>query len=148
MVDSRSLSPWKKAAGLLLAAGFVIFFARRGLNYAAGLRGQGYASESWRSSRLVKQVSQLDTRIPIFTNGFDVIYFYTHRLSRSLPERPAVDPEVVIHKFAELAVRRKAAVVLFNNISRTYLVSEEELLRTNRFELLHSFADGKIYRAW
>ena len=140
-----------KTASLMLLIGYLAFFARRGIIYSSLRPAQGYASTAWRNSPVLLAVRQINPQVPIFTNGFDVIYFYTGRLSKSLPARPApANPaqwEQEIHHFVSLASKKGAIVIFFDNIPRDFLLSEKELIRTSGFELVRSFPDGKMYQA-
>jgi hypothetical protein len=104
-------------------------------SWAASNRGQGYTSTPWLHSDALKTVAAAPADLPIYTNGYDVIYLRTGRLVQQLPKarirsKKTMNPDLD----AEMAAMTKKLretdgwIVLLDRIDRDdYLISEEEL---------------------
>lgn len=96
--------------------------------------GSGYSSPTWRNSRLVAYVQDLDSSVPIFTNGPDALAALTGQTGHGIPGK--VDPMTgkpvprFDRKIEGLSRRLAAAggvLVYFRNLGRAQTTSEEEL---------------------
>lgn len=142
---------------LLLGMAFVLFAASQLTQSASWLgqsyeHGVGYASRRWNQSELMKYVKALDPKVPIFTNGPDIIYLLAGRPAHMFPVRIDPDTGLPNNNYAyELATMRKVlqeergVVVYFRRVTwRWYLPAESE---TNEgLSLLAKTEDGAVYR--
>jgi 4-amino-4-deoxy-L-arabinose transferase-like glycosyltransferase len=125
-------------------------------SWAMSNRGQGYASTPWVHSDTLKAVAAAPVDLPIYTDGYDVIYLRTGRLVHQLPKarfrslrmtNPSLDAEVDAMK-KELR-DGGGWIVLFDRIDRDdYLMSEEELRARLQLKPARKKQpdDGKILR--
>jgi hypothetical protein len=115
--------------------------------------GQGYASRAWKESETVAYVKNLPLGTPIYSNGYDAIYYLT--------KRPAIYvPEKVIHgsgrenqKYAaevesmqKAMIERGGLLVYFNTLQeRWFLPSESDLRSQLHLTEMLTASDGSIY---
>lgn len=114
--------------------------------------GLGFTSRFWRDSATITAVSQLDPDILIYSNGPDVLRFWTGKDARLLPYRlfPTTlqlneDYEAQFKATCSGFYDDKLIVVYFDTIERGYLLTEDELASACNGIVGHKFADGTIY---
>lgn len=116
---------------------------------------QGYASRSWRQTEIVGRLRSLPLDAPVYTNGFDAVYFLTGRAALMIPSKVERGTgRENANYLAELALmreqleRRGGVVVYFENLGeRFYLPTEDELrTRLSLRETLRA-SGGAIYEA-
>jgi hypothetical protein len=128
---------------LIFVIMFAFFFARRGISHAVDIRGgQGYVSESWQNSPTIRRLRQIDPQIPIYSNGYDVIYLYTRKPTKWLPEPSENDSE--LHRL-ENAVRGGSSLFVFlDQLDRPSLL-ENQIVRRIPMRQIADLPDGRIY---
>lgn len=152
-----------KAGHLLQLAAIVLGFAFAGSYLARGVSwtrqksadGQGYASRAWQESATIARVKSLAAETPIFTNGYDAVYFLTGRPAFYLPEKiihgtgqaNALYSTELAH-IREQMVERDGVLVYFAGFpERVYLPTESELKEQLHLRLVSRETDGAVYRA-
>ena len=115
--------------------------------------GQGYASRAWKQSETIAQVRMLPYGTPVYSNGFDAIYYLTGRPCIYLPEkvihgtgRPNQNYEAELGKMQTDLKDHHGVLVYFNRLPERWFLPSESELRTRL--LLHEtarFRDGAIY---
>lgn len=120
-------------------------------NYVSGF---GYASVTWKESKVMKHLISLDGGVPIFTNGPDAVYILAGRPAFMIPSK--VDPHSraantayadQLGKMAAELKAKKGVLVYFDSISwRWYLPSETELTETLDLRAVARQRDGSIYQ--
>jgi hypothetical protein len=151
---TRHLSAVRYAFGLL-ALLFVCSHGVRGFHWltAAQADGPGYASRAWKNSASIAFVRDAPADVPIYSNGYDAIYYLTGRRTFYLPEkiihgtgRPNPYYEEELKKMASDLQEHDGDIVYFNTLSErsSFLPSESEL--KSRLPLIsRKTADGTIY---
>lgn len=112
--------------------------------------GAGYSSRSWRGSKLIARVHDLDPRVPVFTNAPDAIYLLTGRPASMLPRKVDTatgklngDYPTQLVAIRDQLGKRDGILVYFKTITwRWYLPREEEL----GLSVLVREEDGSIYQ--
>lgn len=117
---------------LLLMAGHLVRTALWAGSVAR--EGQGFNTESWRSSLVWRELGRLDEDSVICSNAPDAVYFWVARPARMLPIR--VDPvsllpndrfEMEIEDLIASVERKRTVVVLFDDVGwRWYLPEGDE----------------------
>ncbi len=148
-------------AGLILTAlFFVTSYSFRAFHEISDIysQGRGFSGKAWRNSEIIGKIKSLPEEIKIYSNGSDIIYFLTGKLTRSFPAkgsgsllhlsdepaRSTYDPEMGALK-NKLKIEG-GILVYFNRVSRTYLAAEEDLKKYLSLQLLEKFSDGAIYQ--
>ena len=121
----------------------------------AYVEGLGFASLSWSTSPIIQAISKLPTDASIFSNATDAIAYVLKRKSHYVPQRfdfhtGLEDPANPFEKQVEDLRRQLASgntyVVFLDRVDwRFYLVSEEDLQKLLKLELVDKQADGRIY---
>jgi hypothetical protein len=96
---------------------------------------QGYAGRSWRQAEIVGRLRELPVDAPIYTNGFDAVYFLTGRAALMIPSKVDRGTGRENANYAsELAAMREqletrgGVLVYFENLGeRFYLPTADEL---------------------
>ncbi len=150
----RAGRPGVRYAIMILTLLLVCSYAFRGVNWLRHVQAdaQGYASRAWKNSGIIEEIKgkQFDER-PIYSNGFEGIYYLTGRRALSLPEkvihgtgRPNLRYEEELDKIAHDLSERSAVIVYFNTLpERSFFPLESEL--SHRLRLVNrSWPDGSI----
>ena len=144
---------------MLLAMLGVIFFLSQLPRTATWLKlsydvGLGYARLDWKGSRLIQWVNHMDARIPVFTNGPDVLYLLTGRPAYMVPGKVRPGTELSNeHYWSEIEDMKrrikeeKGVLVYLKKITwRRYLPTEEELQERLPLRLILRDEEGSVYR--
>ncbi|MBP7043414.1 MAG: glycosyltransferase family 39 protein [Chloroflexi bacterium] len=114
--------------------------------------GLGFTSQLWRNSETITAVSALASDTLIFSNGPDVLRFWTGKDARLLPYRlfPTTlqlneDYETQLKATCSGFSDGKLIVVYFDTIIRGYLLTKDEFTSTCNGIVGHRFADGSVY---
>jgi hypothetical protein len=116
--------------------------------------GQGYASRAWRESKTIEQVKTLPAGAPIFSNGYEAIYYLTHRPAMYLPEkvkhgtgRVNVNFAAEVESMGKALKDRRGVLVYFNTFpERWFLPSEIDLRKQLPLSPITTLNDGSIYK--
>lgn len=127
---------WLKAAVLLAAAGFALFYAARAVDLAPRLHnvGLGLARKGWHSSETLEAVRALPA-VPLYSNSPAAIYLWTGRSAYPIDDAAQMRQRMA----AEGAV-----LVFFNSISLDLFDTSLEAL-TAGLTQVESFQDGALY---
>ncbi len=154
----RSLpSLTRSIAFVLVPLLFVGAYGIRGIDWLRSARadGQGYTSRAWKESPAIARLTNLPAGTPIYSNGYDAIYWLTGR-------RALVIPETIVHgtgqpnqKYEEEFTTMEqnlrehdAIVVYFTTLSERWtMVSEAELKQRLNTLRAETVSDGSIYFA-
>lgn len=116
--------------------------------------GLGYSGQIWASSALIDAIGSYSPSVPVYSNGSDVIYFYTGRVVQRIPAKynsnttqknERYNKEMV--EMNDVLRRNGGILVYFNRIQRKYLPSENELKEALRLDEIYRTEDGVIYRS-
>lgn len=148
--------------GVVIAAwALVLSQVAGGLVWAAeGLTDEsiprrGYTARAWRDSALVSLVATADPALPVYTNGFDVLFLLTGRAGRPIPAAKDYLTDRTNTRFPfELAAmgadleRTGGLLVYFDALTarRSFLPSRQELERALPLDVVATDAVGRIYR--
>jgi hypothetical protein len=118
--------------------------------------GQGYATKHWKSSPTIKAISQAPPDLPMYTEGYDVVYLLTGRVINQLPKMPpeaiATTNPVIENEIQQMIERLRATggwIVYFDRIDRTeYLLNQTELRKRAKVIQVKKVqvTDGRIFR--
>jgi len=115
--------------------------------------GLGYTAQSWSSSELIDAIDNYSSEIPIYSNGDDVIYFYTGRIVQRIPAKYNAGSMQVNEQYgeemaemSEFLERDGGILIYFSGIRRQYLPSQDELEETLVLEEVCRTEEGAIYR--
>jgi hypothetical protein len=138
-----------------LAVIFAVAYSVRGAKWLLPARrdGQGYASRTWRESATIAQVRSLPAGVPIYSNGYDAIYYLTNRRAILIPERTIhgtghanVNYDLEIEKMRDDLREHNGFLVYFDTLpERRSLPSEGELKERLSLRLAAAESDGSIY---
>jgi 4-amino-4-deoxy-L-arabinose transferase-like glycosyltransferase len=142
---------------VFLCIAFAGSYVVRGAGWVRQKRGdgQGYASRAWKESATIERIKELPPETPIYTNGYDAVYFLTGRRAMFLPEKIVHGTGRANALYAsELAQVREqllngnGVLVYFDGFpERTYLPTEDELREQLHLRQVKREADGAIYQA-
>ena len=119
--------------------------------------GIGYASPEWKNSQLIQKIKKLPERVPLYTNGMDIVYWMTKRPVRPIPDKigwhnqpdsapVGLNPEI-LKQMTEDIKDKQAVLAYFTTIYwRSYYPSAKELQSQIPLERFESAADGDLYR--
>jgi len=115
--------------------------------------GIGYISSRWRNSDILRYLSDISEGIKIYSNGPDIIYFWTEKKAVLLPVKinPATlreNPEYYdrIARLVQECIKGNAIVVYFYLVNwRWYLPDKEEIDSLSKVTYALRFEDGVIY---
>lgn len=114
--------------------------------------GLGYTGQNWASSELIGAVNGYSHDIPVYTNGNDVIYFYTGRVIQRIPAKynPTSMQENMQYleemtEMSHVLGRGGGILIYFSGIRRQYLPSENELKEVLSLEEIYRTEEGAIY---
>ncbi len=128
---------WIKAAALLAAAAFLLFYTARAADLAPRLHavGLGLARKGWHSSETLQAVRALPL-VPLYSNSPAAVYLWTGRSAYPIDDAVGMRQRMA----AEGAV-----LALFNSISLDLFDTSLEAL-TSGLTQVGSFQDGALYR--
>ena len=115
--------------------------------------GQGYASRSWIYSETIAAVKSTAPGVPIYSNGYDAIYYLTGRRAILIPEkivhgtgRPNPNYEKEVETMVDDIMDHDGVLVYFHKLpERSYLPSEEELRERVHLQVF-ALNDGSILK--
>lgn len=113
--------------------------------------GIGYSSKSWRNSETIHYLKFVSLNDSTFTNGVDVLRFWTGMETMVLPNKVHPTTLVPNHDYKEQlqylcddVKRGNANIIFFKNINRSYLPKFSELTKCD-LPLLMESNDGVIF---
>ena len=117
--------------------------------------GQGYASRQWQESETIARVRLLPSGAPIYSNGYDAIYYLTGQPALYLPEKVIHGTGQANQNYRSELDRmqrdlreHQGVVVYFNTLpERWFLPSESELKMQVQLIATDTAKDGSIYEA-
>ena len=141
--------PVARAVVLVL---FLAWFAYPGLDRVIHVDdGQGFAAQMWQNSSVISAVQNYE--VPIYSNGYDVIYILTGKPTkipplRFIPQTDRPNPHFYLELQAfEAELRKTGGVLVFvDHLDRDYLPSEQEF-QSLSLQLVQDLPDGRIYQA-
>ena len=114
--------------------------------------GKGFTSTGWQASQLIEQIEGLQSTATIYSNGPDVIYLLTGRLTNRIPNHTFPTTQLKNEDFAHERTKMVATLqeekgyyVNFNAINRTHLSTSEAILSQTPYELIFKSPEGEIY---
>lgn len=138
-----------------IAIVFLLSYSIRGGMWLIHTRrdGQGYASRTWRESKTIAQIKTLPAGVPIYSNGYDAIYYLTHRPAIYIPEkikhgtgRENENYDTEVESMGKALKENSGRLVYFNTLTeRWFLPSETELKQRLELRIVESNADGSVY---
>ncbi len=116
--------------------------------------GQGYASRAWKESRTIASVRNLPAGVPIYSNGYEAIYYLTQRPAIYLPEkvihgtgRENQNYAAEVERMGTALKERDGRLIYFNTFSeRWFLPSESDLKGQLPLTETATATDGSIYK--
>jgi hypothetical protein len=103
----------------------------------------GYTEDIWKQSPIIlyikKDTALFNPHNLIYSNTNHVIYFYTNKITESLPER------VHYQEVNEFYKENNYYLIWFDTDINPDLLDLKEIDRRKKMTLLHSFSDGAIY---
>ncbi len=151
----KSKSPVVRIALVVVALAFVTSYVIRGAKWflAVSNDGQGYSSKAWRDSATISRIRTLSSDAPIYSNGYDAIYYLGRRPAMYLPQKINHNTaeanaiyELEIENMAKDLKQRGGVLVYFKTFpERSFLPSESELKERLSLRLLANEPDGSIY---
>lgn len=144
------------AAGALVVAQVVagVAWAAGGLT-DDGTRRRGYTARAWRESSIVDRVRSVEPAAPVYSNGFDAIFFLTGRVVHPIPaekdyltNRPNPGFIQELNALRADLERTGGLLVYFDAVAarRSFLPSRVELERALPLEVVATDAVGTVYR--
>lgn len=117
--------------------------------------GDGYTSREWRVSRTLAFVRSLPGGVKVYSNGRDVVSFWTDRQTDSVPARTSSstrqenpDFDRQMGTMCSDVKHGRALLVYFNAITwRWYLPTEDEVESRCKLPVFERFVDGTVYGA-
>lgn len=154
----RSLpSASRKIIFILVPVLLLVSYTIRGVHWFRSTRaeGQGYTSRAWKESPAIARLTNLPVSTPIYSNGYDAIYWLTGRRALLIPEKIIHGTGQPNQHYDEEVLRMKqdlheheGVVVYFNTFSERWtLISETELRQRLNIERAETVPDGTIYFA-
>jgi hypothetical protein len=144
-----------RIALVILAMIFTASYSLRGGRWFLQVRqdGQVYASRAWKESETIARVKNLPSGVPIYSNGYDAIYYLSGRPAIYVPEktnhntgRPNENYEKEVAKMRRDLEQGNAVLVYFKTLpERWFLPSEAELVQRLRPRSVKPTVDGSIF---
>jgi hypothetical protein len=154
---SSTLTRNMRFAFVMLALAFAGSYGLRAVKWFERTRrdGQGYASRQWKESEIIARVRLVPSGAPIYSNGYDAIYYLTGQPALYLPEKVIHGTGRANQNYqSELDIMRRdlkehqGVVVYFNTLpERWFLPSESELKMQVQLIATDMAKDGSIYEA-
>jgi 4-amino-4-deoxy-L-arabinose transferase-like glycosyltransferase len=115
--------------------------------------GMGYTSTQWRNSDTIAYIKTLSNDVKIYSNGSDVLGFYTENQSLTVPKKTIPTTLVANPTFSEEIgamckdiLLNRGLLVYFDTIKgRWYLPTQKQVISVCKLSVLHRFADGIVY---
>jgi hypothetical protein len=115
--------------------------------------GQGYASRAWKESKTIAGVRNLPAGVPIYSNGYDAIYYLTRRPAIYLPERVIhgtgranENYTTGVERMGKALKERDGRLIFFHTLpERWFLPSEDELKQQLKLRSVEMNSDGSVY---
>lgn len=116
--------------------------------------GQGYASRAWRESKTIAHIRKLPAGVPIYSNGYDAIYYLIRRPAIYIPEevkhgtgRANENYAAEVEGMGKALTEQGGRLVYFNTLTeRWFLPSESELRSRLPLTEMITAPDGSIYK--
>lgn len=116
--------------------------------------GQGYASRAWKESETIAHIKNLPAGVPIYSNGYDAIYYLTQRPAIYLPEkvkhstgRENENYDAEVESMGKALQERSGLLVYFNTFpERWFLPLESELRSQLPLTEMVAAPDGSLYK--
>ena len=144
---------------LIFVVALVGAYLYSGIGMARSLNAgeqKGYSSGFWATSKLLRQVRDLPSSIPIYSNGHDVIYLLTGKPAISIPKEISPNSRRVNSRFEDevremgdgLREKGGVLVIIYELVERRrYLPTEEELKTLLPLERITRWSkEGVLYR--
>jgi 4-amino-4-deoxy-L-arabinose transferase-like glycosyltransferase len=148
----------RRSMRIAFAALAIILFGSYSIRSAGWLMrarqdGQGYASRAWKNSETIAHLRSIPVGVPIYSNGYDAIYYLTKRPAIYLPEkvihgtgRENQDYAAEVELMRNTLGERNGLVVYFNTLpERWFLPSVSDLSQLPLSEIVTT-PDGSIYK--
>jgi hypothetical protein len=115
--------------------------------------GQGYASRTWKESATIAHIRNAPASVPIYSNGYDAIYYLTSRPAIYVPEkvihgtgRPNQNYAAEVESMRKALGEGKGFLIYFNTLpERWFLPSESDLTSQIPLTKILASPDGAIY---
>jgi hypothetical protein len=115
--------------------------------------GQGYASRTWKESATIARIRNTPAGVPVYSNGYDAIYYLTGRRAIYVPEkvihgtgRANQSYAAEVESMRKALGERKGFLVYFNTLpERWFLPSESDLTSQVPLAKVLTSPDGSIY---
>ena len=153
--ESFKQRPAIRATFVAIAIVFVVCYSIRGAIWLIQTRqdGQGYASHAWKESQTISHVKNLPAGVPIYSNGYDAIYYLTRRPAIYIPEkvkhgtgRDNGNYATEVESMGRVLQEHRGVLVYFNKFpERWFLPSEGELRSQLLLIEMVTAPDGSIY---
>ncbi len=121
---------------------------------AAPAKWLGYGTKQWTHSALIERVRSLPRYRLIYSNAEDAVYLHTGILVKALPGKFEASAVTKDKKYAEKMKllrthirQRKAYIVYFSSIKRSYHATEKELQRQLRLVVIQQDRYGVIMKS-
>lgn len=143
-----------KKGFLILALVSIILNSRPAISRIIDIHnnGLGYSSVSWRNSEIIHYLKSVPLNENIYTNGVDVLRFWTGKEAMVLPQkifgttlRPNQNYKEQIKFLCEDVREGKAIIIYFTNVNRPYLPELGELINKCDISPLMELSDGIIF---
>lgn len=151
---SSTLSRNMRVGFVIAALVFAGSYSLRTVSWFARTRGeaQGYASRTWQKSETIEQIRMLPQGTPIYSNGYDAIYYLTGRPAIYVPEKVVPGTGRVNQNYEAEMDRMESdlrehhgVLVYFNTLpERWFLPSESELKTRLSLTEIAKGSDGSI----
>jgi hypothetical protein len=138
-----------------LAIVFLASYSIRGTMWLLDSRqdGQGYASRAWKESETIAHVKNLPAGVPIYSNGYDAIFYLTRRPAIYIPEkvkhgtgRDNGNYATEVESMGRVLQEHRGVLVYFNKFpERWFLPSETELKQQLELRSVELYSDGSVY---
>lgn len=126
--------------------GWIVIPANKALHVieAHYTEGWGYSSITWQNSETVRYIVNNYQQCTYYSNRNDAIKYLTGLDTRLIPEKHSyMENQKTLDQI--WPPEGKTCLVIFNNVDRYYLYSEEELLEVSDVTEAIQYDDGSIY---
>ena len=150
IVEKQLIKSFYLLTSILL---FTVFLSSFFLWKRQYLYGNGYTGITYKNSQVLNYIKTNDhNKIDIFTNGYDVIYFYTAVKRKQIPivrhgqiSQPNLSYNDDLLKMKTAIQDKKAQLIYFDEITwRWYFMSREDILKEFETFNIQYFDDGFI----
>lgn len=140
----------------LMALALLDSYTLRAANWFTQTRpdGQYYAGSIWKDSNTIARLRSLPPNIPIYSNGYDAIYYLTGRPAVLIPAKtvfvtgqPNQDYEAELERMRRALRDQRGVLVYFNTLpERWFLPTESELKTRLSLTEIAKSSDGSIWQ--